>query len=100
MNTKVVAIFLVFLVFTVQADDFCTLCKNVIDGVKKQYNNDFSNVSQDQLVSTANSQCDANSSGLTDTLCKGFVKQNAAKLLTALKAGETSQQCCAQGGLC
>lgn len=51
MNTKVIAILLIALVATSQAGGpFCSLCTKIIDGVKKQYNNDFSNVTADQLV--------------------------------------------------
>ncbi|KAE9553684.1 hypothetical protein FO519_003132 [Halicephalobus sp. NKZ332] len=101
MNTKVVVFLLVCLIYTAQAGGpFCSLCTKIIDGIKKDFNNDFSNVTKDQLESDADKQCDANANGIEASMCKSIMKQDSDQLLTALKAGQSSQQCCAQGGMC
>ncbi|KAE9553681.1 hypothetical protein FO519_003129 [Halicephalobus sp. NKZ332] len=101
MNTKVVAVLLICLLYTVQAGPYCAVCTTIIDAVIKQDNNNFSNVTPDQLEQQLDAQCDVQfNDSLEKNLCKGFAKQDKTTLLNALKAGKSSQECCTEGGAC
>ena len=76
MNTKVLVVFLIFCVLTAQAGPYCALCTNIIAGVQKDYNNDFTNVTADDLEKDIDRQCDAQTSNnLEDAMCKQLAAQ-------------------------
>ncbi|KAK0409328.1 hypothetical protein QR680_004477 [Steinernema hermaphroditum] len=101
MAVKLSLIALVVLVAAVTADGpFCSTCQKMVDDVKAKHNNNFAGVNVDQLLSEMNSECDANFSGFTDSICKKIVKDNDAKLLAALQNGQSSYQVCQTGTLC
>uniref|UniRef100_A0AC34QWA3 Saposin B-type domain-containing protein n=1 Tax=Panagrolaimus sp. JU765 TaxID=591449 RepID=A0AC34QWA3_9BILA len=101
MNSKVVAILLICLIGYLQAQsDACSLCTAVVNGSKKDFNNNFTGVTVDQLKTDLKKQCNLNASGIEATVCSNIVSQKAPDLLKALQAGETTQQCCVQGGMC
>ncbi|TKR94224.1 hypothetical protein L596_008536 [Steinernema carpocapsae] len=101
MVSKLSIFALVALVALVAADGpFCGTCMKMVDDIKAKHNNNFSGINKAQLISEMNGECDANFSGFTDSICKKIIKDNAQKLLDALKAGESSNSVCQKGTLC
>ncbi|KAK0424692.1 hypothetical protein QR680_008794 [Steinernema hermaphroditum] len=101
MVSKLSLVALVALVAVVAADGpFCSLCQKMVNDVKTKYNNDFSSVTAGQLVTSMKGECDSNTSGFEDSICKKIVSDNNDKLLAALKASQSSYQVCQTGNLC
>ncbi|TKR94268.1 hypothetical protein L596_008576 [Steinernema carpocapsae] len=101
MVSKLSIFALVALVAFVAGDGpFCGTCMKMVDEVKAKDNNNFAGISKGQLINQMNGECDIYFQGFTDSICKKIIKDNAAKLLAALQANESSNSVCQKGTLC
>ncbi|CAJ0944024.1 unnamed protein product, partial [Mesorhabditis belari] len=87
-------------VFVVVFSSNCDKCQKMVGNCRTQFNNDFTNVSADQLKSCMDTQCDKEFSGFEKSACKSAMDKDKNELLKAFQGGETNQQICKQAGLC
>ncbi|CAI5439244.1 unnamed protein product [Caenorhabditis angaria] len=78
----------------------CHMCEVMINNVRYEYNNDFTNVTVDQMKNSLYIQCDLNFNGFTDAECKQMANQDAADVLQQLKEGKSSYRICQQENFC
>uniref|UniRef100_A0A914CVK0 Uncharacterized protein n=1 Tax=Acrobeloides nanus TaxID=290746 RepID=A0A914CVK0_9BILA len=60
----------------------------------------FQNITEAQLKTDMDGQCDKETSGIENTFCKKLIGDDSALLLSDLRANDTALKCCQDGKLC
>ncbi|EGT54168.1 hypothetical protein CAEBREN_04999 [Caenorhabditis brenneri] len=78
----------------------CHMCEVILNNVRYEYHNNFTNVSVDQLRQSLYQQCDLNLNGFTDQECHKIADKDSADILEQLQEGTSSYRICQRELLC
>ncbi|CAI2314525.1 unnamed protein product [Caenorhabditis sp. 36 PRJEB53466] len=78
----------------------CHMCEVILNNVRYEYRNNFTDVTVDQLRQSLYVQCDLNLNGFTDQECHKIVDQDSADILQQLQDGTSSYRICQKEQLC
>ncbi|CAJ28586.1 Saposin B-type domain-containing protein [Caenorhabditis elegans] len=78
----------------------CHMCEVILNNVRYEYRNNFTNVTPDQLRQSLYQQCDLNLNGFTDQECHKIADEDSADILQQLQEGTSSYRICQRELLC